>query len=246
MTAINSMSGLQAPYDPLSPDKNWIATDSGASVQNGWSKLYYGASREVFSQYFESITETEAPELNQKSWTVISGNDFIYILNNVASGSSDYTNILTGFGLCGSDWFLYSKLNPGSASSTIYLYSNLYLTSQHYNDKSPPLINLLSNEYLGATALSFHGPGEATSISGNLNISSSEKIMFPVYLIGKTLANNAGGSLLGEVPCLKWNNTLRMNDMVAFSDNGKMYIHKHCLTAVNNMQGSVSFCLGGL
>ena len=49
MTDIDTMLGVQAPYDGGNPNKNWVGTGSGTTVINGWAKWYYARSVYVYN-----------------------------------------------------------------------------------------------------------------------------------------------------------------------------------------------------
>ena len=76
MTDINTMLGVQAPYDSASPDKNWVGTGTGTSAINGWAKWYYATSAAANA----SFNETTTPASGSRTWILVGSADYFYIL----------------------------------------------------------------------------------------------------------------------------------------------------------------------
>ena len=76
MADINTILGVQAPYDPANPDKNWVGTGSGATVVNGWSRWYYTASSEFGGS---TSNDTSAQSAGNRSYVLVGSNDYFYI-----------------------------------------------------------------------------------------------------------------------------------------------------------------------
>lgn len=77
MTDIDTVSGLQTPFDLANPDKNWNGTGSGAGAINGWAKWYYSRIRDIFnSNYYDS----EGTDSSVKRWMIVGNGDWFYIL----------------------------------------------------------------------------------------------------------------------------------------------------------------------
>lgn len=77
MTDINTMVGVQAPFDSNNPNKNWIATGSGTSVVNGWAKWYY-ANFNPFST--GPVHDIGSPSDGNRKWIIVGNTDYFYIL----------------------------------------------------------------------------------------------------------------------------------------------------------------------
>lgn len=82
----------QAPYDPSSPDKNWIGTGSGSSAVNGWARWYYASAEEFFNPQADSLTATTG----NRNWIVVGSESCFYILPTAIPMNSDH--ICYGFG----------------------------------------------------------------------------------------------------------------------------------------------------
>ncbi|MDM1771025.1 hypothetical protein HX123_05725 [Acinetobacter indicus] len=116
MTDIDAMLGVQAPFDALNPNKNWVGTGSGTSAINGWAKWYYARSR-------ENTTDgayDHATALNgDRSYLIIGNSDVFYVLNGHTS--ADINNTLYSFGALESEdsaFFLGTTLYYGTASNS--------------------------------------------------------------------------------------------------------------------------------
>lgn len=124
MTDIDTMSGHQAPFNQLSPDKNWVATGSGTTVINGWSRWYYAHST-GFSSAAASDTGTVAN--GSRNWFFVGTSDYFYILpcGTQTTAVSALNALPYGFGAFESflsadlsNTFLASTLNSNTANST--------------------------------------------------------------------------------------------------------------------------------
>jgi len=130
MTDINTMLGVQAPYDSVNPDKNWVGTGTGTSVINGWAKWYYATN----SAANASFNETTTPVSGSRTWILVGSTDYFYILP-----ATDISNIIKspyGFGafdsLLQSDSaanFLSAAYDYRAASATTTRSSFMSITS---------------------------------------------------------------------------------------------------------------------
>lgn len=76
MTDIDTMLGVQAPYDSANPDKNWVGTGSGTTGINGWARWYYAASGSVSS----GLINSQTPAAGNRQWILVGNSDYFYIL----------------------------------------------------------------------------------------------------------------------------------------------------------------------
>lgn len=94
MSDIDTMFGVQAPYDSANPNKNWIGSGSGASAFDGWSKWHYAAAVTATS----NPPNSSSPADGNRSWILVGNSDYFYILPTLTPSELD-TNALTyGFG----------------------------------------------------------------------------------------------------------------------------------------------------
>ncbi|WP_151706663.1 hypothetical protein [Acinetobacter sp. TUM15064] len=120
MTGIDTLSGVQAPYDSANVDKNWVGSGSGSAVVNGWARWYYANAAEYG---VATSTDATAPASGNRSYLVVGSSDYFYILP-VATPSGQYA-LTYGFGAFESFLaadnactFLSATLNNNTASST--------------------------------------------------------------------------------------------------------------------------------
>lgn len=78
MTDIDTMLGVQAPYNSASVDKNWFGSGSGATAVNGWAKWYYAHNASFSSSNIQS--DTSATSSGNRRWILVGNADYFYIL----------------------------------------------------------------------------------------------------------------------------------------------------------------------
>lgn len=76
MTSIDTLLGVQAPYDSANPDKNWVGTGSGTTGINGWARWYYAASNPVSG----GLINSQTPAAGNRQWILVGNSDYFYIL----------------------------------------------------------------------------------------------------------------------------------------------------------------------
>ena len=137
MIDIDTMLGVQAPYDALNPNKNWAGTGSGASAINGWARWYYARSADLTS----STADAAAAITGNRQWLIVGDGDHFYVLPATITAST--TALCYGFGSFksllsadGSNNFLSATLNYSTAATT---YSKALFT---------PLMGDFSSQYL--------------------------------------------------------------------------------------------------
>lgn len=106
MSDIDVMLGVQAPFDPANPAKNWVGSGSGTSAINGWAKWYYAGSDERY------YSDTAAPTAGNRNWILVGNGDYFYIF--VASIPSNTNLVCYGFGA-------YKSLVNADTSNTFCL-----------------------------------------------------------------------------------------------------------------------------
>lgn len=91
MTDIDTLLGVQAPYDSAAPDKNWVSTGSGSAVINGWARWYYARSSRMTNG-----GDTGVVLSGNRAWLLIGTSDHFYIMPTVIA--SDDQHLCYGFG----------------------------------------------------------------------------------------------------------------------------------------------------
>lgn len=243
MTDIDTMLGVQAPYDSANPNKNWVGTGSGTSAINGWAKWYYTSS----SAFNASSNDVNASASGSRNWVLVGNSDYFYILPT-AIPSNSYA-LCYGFGgfesLSNSDQstnFLSATFNYIAASVNSFkgaftggagtdanqkvIIQRLYnQTTQYAESKTislgiATLINSGSSNYIGASSLN--------------NISP----FAPVFL------NEA--VLRGKLPNLYW---LFQNKPYAnygvFENNSELFLAVYCASGTT-VEGQIVLKIGEL
>ncbi|ENW05754.1 hypothetical protein [Acinetobacter beijerinckii] len=244
MSDIDTMFGVQAPYESTAPDRNWTATGSGATVLNGWSRWYYATSVAGNT----TGPDTTAPANGNRSWILVGNKDYFFILPSTTSLD---TNALTyGFGafqtLLNSDsanTFLSSTLNYVAANSSFIKGSSTSLASAVVSD-----VLLLQRKYTNesisnnASVLSL---GITTNMgSGTTNylatVATTSTIpQSPIFI--KELTN----VLRGQIPNFNWLFQIKpYSNLQSFEKNGQIFIAKDVAAA--NQSGQILLKIGDL
>lgn len=163
MTSIDTMLGVQAPYDPATPNKNWAGTGSGTSAYNGWAKWYYARAGATTAGYTQDST---APVSAARNWILVGTGEHFYIING--TGSSDTMPIMYGFGA------FDSAISTDSAN-TFLVASTSYVAAS--TPSSLPLVTGGSNDYSSSVILHrpyTQDPDFCTAFSVGLALSATE------------------------------------------------------------------------
>lgn len=95
MSDIDTMMGIQAPFDTSNPNLNWVGSGSGATAINGWAKWYYAQQTLNGGQ-----TDATTIPAGNREWMVIGNTDYFYVLPTPIQPTNDtQKNVLVyGFG----------------------------------------------------------------------------------------------------------------------------------------------------
>lgn len=168
MTDIDTMLGVQAPFDPAAPNKNWVGTGSGTSAFNGWAKWYYAGTGDNF------YADSSVPTAGNRNWVLVGNLDYFYILPTSISASTNA--IPYGFGVFKSlinadtsNIFLSATFAYGTASAGVFHAQTAGLASSDGTAKTILLRNYTqAGQYITASSISLYA-GAASSYSGSLN-----------------------------------------------------------------------------
>lgn len=121
MTDIDTMLGVQAPYDSANPNKNWVGTGSGTTAINGWAKWYYS----MFNAASGNNVENSTPAAGNRQWILVGSGDYFYFFPTTAVSSTDaltygFGNFKTLLNTDGSNNFLSATYNYASVSSSYF------------------------------------------------------------------------------------------------------------------------------
>lgn len=201
MTDIDTMLGVQAPFDSAVPDKNWVGTGSGDGAVNGWARWYYASNTESTNASYN--VDYQAPNNANRQWVLIGTKDYFYIIPEIKEGYS--SGLLYGFGYFESlipvdsaNTFLSATLSANNAGDGKYKRQLTALTSTYANSCVILRNYLNSTTYTTASAKSFldeMNSGQSNRLVNNIN---SGTTAFDVFLVEN------GGVVRGRIPLLKW------------------------------------------
>ena len=243
MTDIDTMLGVQAPYDSAAPNKNWVGTGSGTTAINGWAKWYY---------YFATNGQSEsaAPTVSQRTWILVGTKDYFYIIpaggNNLIEaltcGFGAFNSVLNADNFC---TFLAATLRNVPVNN-----SSGYFASDNAIGHSSNTARLLlqrgygASQYIAATTRTF----TVTNIdllSGSANYSASKAVANKVYLL-PVMINETSTIIRGELPGIKYlNQQLPYADLQIFIEKNEIFIAKSCLVQ-GNTNGQIVLKVGDL
>ncbi len=139
MADINTMLGVQAPFDAALPNKNWVGTGSGASAINGWAKWYYATSTAAIG----SGAEQASPTNGIRKWLIVGDSDYFYLIP-AHTANNDFGPVY-GFGAFDSNisgdsanTYLSATINNAVASRSFYAADNTGIGSN--TNKSAKII----------------------------------------------------------------------------------------------------------
>lgn len=244
MSSIDTMFGVQAPYETTAPDRNWIGTGSGTTALNGWARWYYSAAASANS----GVTDTSAPSAGNRSWLLVGNENVFFIFPSMTSLDS---NALTyGFGNFNSllnvdsgNTFLSSTLTYSAPNSTPLKGTSTTLASTATTD------NLLLHRKYTNEAIANNGNiislGAGASLSsGSTNtiasVATSNTILQSPIFIRETT-----NVIRGEIPLLNWLFQIKpYTNLQLFEKNGQLFIAKD--VAAGNAAGQVVIKVGDL
>ncbi|UXI52697.1 hypothetical protein [Acinetobacter variabilis] len=215
MTDIDTMLGVQAPYDVANPDKNWVGSGSGDSCFNGWSKWVYARSATAI----DHTQDSQNPSNGERAWVLLGNSDFFYIL---PANSPNFSILLMyGFGAFSttintdsSNTFLMASTYYGSASVGRFMCVHTPGTSSQANNlEAPVLIQRKYNQngvYACAHTQSLQLSSLTTVYSGGVDYINSAFVansvpFAPVILMEAESTSDASISMIrGGLPNLNW------------------------------------------
>lgn len=253
MTDIDTMLGVQSPYNSTYPDRNWIGSLEGTIYYNGWAKWYYARSNSLVSSTTSSSdADSLTPVGGSRSWTIIGNGDYFYVLCSTRPSTIDTLKVLYGFGS-------FNSLIPNDTSNTFLISSNRYnnisvgqrvlgYTEGTGNTGAYSPLLLLQRKYTQEAVNSVAsccslGNNVGAVYTGQLDFVSSVAIsdntpFAPVYL--------HEGVLRGVLPSYNWlfqNKPLLNNQCIV--NNNSIYFSPFIMTTAF-VEGQCMFYLGEL
>lgn len=243
MSDIDTMFGVQAPYDSVNPDKNWVGTGSGTTAINGWARWYYARSGSPTT----TGSDTTAPASGNRAWVIIGNKDWFYIFNSTAVSNTDL--LAYGFGAFESALntdnavnFLSCTYNYAGASSGFYLGDTVALT------RGTQATLLLQRKYdmsavpntARVSSVAFSNFAETTTGVSNTVASFAGNIPFAPVFIFET-----GSIFRGQIPNLHWIfQTKPLTHLTPFTKSGQIYLPINVTSSTSS--GQVVIGVGSL
>lgn len=244
MIDINTMLGVQAPYDATNPDKNWVGSGGGASVINGWAKWYYASAYSLDGSGGDNVP----PMGGSRVWVLIGNDEYFYILPGNSPLGVNVFKLLYGFGVFktliendNSNTFLISSYSLDTANNYISPSTRNGATSNTSN-KFLLLQRSHAQDGKSVEARCYSIGCAASVLSGRLDYIGSANLnglspFAPVYIQENVLR--------GVLPSLNWlfQNKPFINNQ-PIENNNSIYVAQDIIT--EQQQGQVVFYLGDL
>lgn len=208
MTDIDTVLGVQAPFDALNPSKNWVGTGAGASAINGWAKWYYARIR---NPTIDNWMDSEGSISGNKIWLLVGSSDFFYILpsqvddtiaNAYFFGAIESLNSTDAYNTALSASYNYNAANNwnGTAATTpCSNYSKSLLLQRPHDASEKPAIG--SNTAM-LPLRGVLGSGQKTM---NADMATNGVNLVDVFISEYSASNqNMVAAMRGKMPSLKW------------------------------------------
>jgi len=253
MTDINTMLGVQAPFDSTSTDKNWVATRSGATVINGWAKWYYTRTSNL-----SAVNDTASITTGNRNWLLVGTKDYFYILPcitpdtgaDVGKAASPY-----GFGVFEryynddmSNTFLSASIGGVAANSSAAIGSMSGISSN--NVSNILLFKPIEQTNNYTTARAVYQMSSSTHQSGRSNYLQGSSNKVPIYPISleenqTPFANNVKNIRGGLIGIYALAQVMPIDDYQIFVRDSSAFIAKFC-TANSSSAGEIVLKIGEL
>lgn len=208
MTDIDTMSGVQAPYDAAAPTKNWVGTGTETAAINGWAKWVYATSASALSgQNLSSV-----PSAGSRRWIVVGTKDNFYLFSELVPADTGRF-VVYGFGAFdsaipndSSNSFLCSWASYLAASNSIS--SNTYVGLTNSAPGNDTLI--VSRKYDQSPAYAqLKVPAQVLCSTGAQSTGAANYIAavstgIPVYSTDIPFYESANNVPRGTAPSLRW------------------------------------------
>ena len=203
MTDINTMLGVQAPFNSTIPERNWVGTGSEGAAINGWARWYYARNATANAA---NASDSDPPSNGSRPFILIGTKDVFYILCGMTT--QDNTKLVYGFGA-------FESLIPADTSNT-FLSATLINVAANLATScavNTPLANSIANLALQRNHLQQMTPVlSAKAISIKLSTSSVDYSGYGDWINAPSNSNQIpcadvfinDASLRGKLPLMKW------------------------------------------
>lgn len=243
MTDIDTMFGVQSPYDNVNPNKNWVGMGSGSTAINGWAKWYYARSVAPTGPG----NDATAPTTGNRAWVIVANKDWFYILNSTAVSNTDL--LAYGFGAFESalntdsaNTFLSCAYNYAGASLSFYVGEAVALTrgahatlllQRKYDMSAVP-----NTAQASSVALS-HYTETTTGVNNTVASFAGNMPFAPVFIF------ETGSIFRGQIPNLHWIFQKKpLTHLTPFTKSRQIYLPINVTS--NTQSGQIVMGLGSL
>lgn len=254
MTDIDTMLGVQAPFDAVNPNNNWVAAGSGATVINGWAKWYYARANSL-----ANVNDTSTITVGNHNWLLVGNGDYFYIMpcftpdaaTNVTKAAIPY-----GFGVFEryynddvSNTFLSASIRNAAANSSASIGSMSGISSN--NVSNILLFKPIEQISSYATARAVYQISSTSHNSGNSNYLQGSVDKIPIYPISldesltpfSSNIKNIRGGLIGIYALAQ---VMPLNDYQIFVRDSNVFISKFCTVSSAGSIGEIVLKIGEL
>lgn len=245
ITGIDTMLGVQAPFDSAFPNKNWIGTGSGASAINGWAKWYYARIR---NPTIENWMDSEGAISGNKVWLIVGNSDSFYILPSQADdalanayffGAIESLDDTDAYNTALSASYSYNAANTWNATAKTTGISNfvksLLLQRPHDASEKPAIASNTAMLPLSG----IFGSGQK-----NMNVVAAvDGVHLVDVFISEYSASNQNlvTVMRGKMPILKWvAQRPVLSDLSILNNGSKSYIFKDVAIGAENNGGNTN------
>lgn len=228
MADIDTMFGVQSPFDGAAPNKNWVATGTttNSSTMNGWMKWYYAHGESGGRHVAEpNASEANSPSAGARSWILIgTGESFVIAVN---PGLTSINYIVNGYGK-------YQTYYPGDLFND-YLAGVLWnSTASNSSGAKSWSQGLVQGSTLNTIALSRKLNGDSLHSMGSasaqrLTQTGSQNITGTVTNLSEVIYTEvdlwADGVFRGKLPFIRWLYQLKpIANFSFFADEDKVFL----------------------
>ncbi|MBC69757.1 MULTISPECIES: hypothetical protein [Acinetobacter] len=228
MADIDTMLGVQSPFDGAAPNKNWVATGTttNSSTMNGWMKWYYAHGESGARHVAEpNASEANTPSVGARSWILIGTSESFVIAVNPGLTSINY--IVNGYGK-------YQTYYSGDLFND-YLAGVLWNSTASYSPEAKGWSQgLVQGSTLNTIALSRKLNGDSLHSMGSasaqrLTQTGSQNITDTVTNLSEVIYTEvdlfADGVFRGKLPFIRWLYQLKpIANFSFFADEDKVFL----------------------
>lgn len=234
---IDDISGVQAPYEPSEPTRNWVGTGSGATVKAGWLKWQYATHEKTASA--TNFFESEGAANGDRSWVLIGTEDCFYLVTKTTV--TEIHEVPYGFGSIVHDGkqkpFLFGVNRYAAANSNTLAATSLGNPSRSDVAALYDYAGNLANDKMFSLVGAFNNTPSGIGINQIKIDPVRGYILTPLYLMDNQ------NYIIDELPLVRTclNNASNVGNHSLFIDEDKVYIACRYRTEAGGVLGSLFF-----